>query len=167
MGDFFNSIGTGIEDAFSSASDSVGSLFDGSVDPSSEIKEGFMYGEDDDTSLFGDWATDEEGSLSGYTATLDPSTGEMEYFKDSKWDSKKASEALSKLGSTFDGSPQVIGKSGSLPGVNFPNAGVRGYRPTDSLYAPPSSQAYNERVAQLVKTLLGEKIRAPKISSLV
>jgi hypothetical protein len=32
--------------------------------------------------LMGDWATGEEGSLSGYTAEIDPSTGEVKYFKD-------------------------------------------------------------------------------------
>lgn len=150
MSGLFNDIGIGREE----------------VDPSDEIKRGFEYGDDEDFSLFGDAMSDEEGSLSGYTAELDPSTGEVRYFKDI--DPKKILEGASTFGA---GAPKAIGKTGKLPGVDMPS--VRGGRFTSqqSPYAAPSylqgSQAYNSQVGKLVQTLLNSQIRGRSIKSLI
>lgn len=180
MGDFFNSVGTGIENAFSSASEGIGGLFEpdkpfgSSVDPSkAEYDIGTGAPENLEAIRLDAEYGDEGEPLNESAVTMEKLYDEWEAKEDSKskWDSKKASGALSKLGSTSGGSPQVIGKTGSLPGVDLTEARAKGYRPTDSLYAPPSylqgSQAYNAQVAKLVQTLLGRQIRAPRISSLV
>lgn len=152
MGSLFNDIGMGREE----------------VDPSDEIKRGMLYGEDDDTELMGDWATGEEGSLSGYTAEIDPSTGEVKYFKDIEFDAKKALEGASKIG---DMTPKAIGGTGRLPGVNMPSLSGGRYSPQQSPYAAPSylqgSQAYNSQVGKLVQTLLNSQIRGRSIKSLI
>ena len=156
---FFDDIGTGIEDAFDGRME---------IDPSDEIKRGMLYGEDDDSGLMGDWATGEEGSLSGYTAEIDPSTGEAKYFKDIEFDAKKALEGTSKIGSM---TPKAIGGTGRLPGVDMPNARGGRFTQQQSPYAAPSylqgSQAYNNQVSKLVQTLLGSQIRGRSIKSLI
>ena len=156
---FFSDIGTGIEDAFSGRKE---------VDPSDEIKRGMLYGEDDDTELMGDWATGEEGSLSGYTAEIDPSTGEVKYFKDIEFDAKKALEGVSKIG---DFSPKVIGKTSKQPDVNMPSVSGGRYSPQESPYAAPSylqgSTDYNKQVGKLVQALLRNQIRGRSIKSLI
>lgn len=150
MSGLFNDIGIGREE----------------VDPSDEIKRGFEYGDDEDFSLFGDAMSDEEGSLSGYTAELDPSTGEVRYFKDI--DPKKILEGASKFGA---GAPKAIGKTGKLPGVDMPSVRGGRYSPQQSPYAAPSylqgSQAYNSQVGKLVQTLLNSQIRGRSIKSLI
>ena len=149
---------------------SIGGAFDGwtGVDPSDEIKRGFIYGEDDDASLYGDAMTGEEGSLSGYTAEIDPSTGEVRYFKDAEIDVKKALGAASKFGA---GAPKALGGTGKLPDVNMPTLSGKRYTPQQSPYAAPSylqgSQAYNAQVSKLVQTLLSSKIRGRSIKSLI
>ena len=152
MGSLFNDIGMGRQE----------------VDPSGEIKRGMLYGEDDDTTLMGDWATGEEGSLSGYTAELDPSTGEVKYFKDIEFDAKKALEGASKIG---DFSPKVIGGTSRQPGVNMPSVSGGRYSPQESPYAAPSylqgSTEYNKQVGQLVQALLRGQIRGRSIKSLI
>lgn len=159
MGDWFNRQVGGIEDAFDGRKE---------VDPSDEIKRGMLYGEDDDTELMGDWATGEEGSLSGYTAEIDPSTGETKYFKDVKFDAKKALEGASKIG---DMTPKAIGGTGRLPGVDMPSVRGGRYVSQQSPYAAPSylqgSQAYNSQVGKLVQTLLNSQIRGRSIKSLI
>tara|TARA_R110000737_G_C14599607_1_gene488874 strand:+ start:41 stop:589 length:549 start_codon:yes stop_codon:yes gene_type:complete len=182
MGDFFNSIGTGIEDAFSSASDSIGGLFEpdkpfgSSVDPSKaeyDTDPGGTRTPENLEAIRLDAEYGDEGEpLNESAVKMEKLYDDWEAKEDSKskWDSKKASGALSKLGI---GSPQVIGKTGSLPGVDLTEARAKGYRPTDSLYAPPSylqgSQSYDKLVNGLVKTLLDGsfQIRKPKIVSLV
>ena len=159
MGDWFNRQLTSIEGAFDGRT---------GVDPSDEIKRGFIYGEDDDASLYGDAMTGEEGSLSGYTAEIDPSTGEVRYFKDAEIDVKKALGAASKFGA---GAPKALGGTGKLPGVNMPTLSGKRYTPQQSPYAAPSylqgSQAYNTQVSKLVQTLLSSKIRGRSIKSLI
>jgi hypothetical protein len=138
------------------------------VDPSDEIKRGMLYGEDDDTELMGDWATGEKGSLSGYTAEIDPSTGEVKYFKDIEFDAKKALEGASKIG---DFSPKVIGKTSKQPDVNMPSVSGGRYSPQQSPYEAPSylqgSTEYNKQVGQLVQALLRGQIRGRSIKSLI
>ena len=152
MGGLFNDIGMGRKE----------------VDPSDEIKRGMLYGEDDDTELMGDWATGEKGSLSGYTAEIDPSTGEVKYFKDIEFDAKKALEGASKIG---DFSPKVIGKTSKQPDVNMPSVSGGRYSPQQSPYAAPSylqgSTEYNKQVGQLVQALLRGQIRGRSIKSLI
>jgi hypothetical protein len=152
MGGLFNDIGMGRKE----------------VDPSDEIKRGMLYGEDDDTELMGDWATGEKGSLSGYTAEIDPSTGEVKYFKDIEFDAKKALEGASKIG---DFSPKVIGKTSKQPDVNMPSVSGGRYSPQESPYAAPSylqgSTEYNKQVGQLVQALLRGQIRGRSIKSLI
>ena len=152
MGGLFNDIGMGRKE----------------VDPSDEIKRGMLYGEDDDTELMGDWATGEKGSLSGYTAEIDPSTGEVKYFKDIEFDAKKALEGASKIG---DFSPKVIGKTSRQPGVDMPSVSGGRYSPQQSPYAAPSylqgSTEYNKQVGQLVQALLRGQIRGRSIKSLI
>lgn len=150
MGSLFNDIGMGREE----------------VDPSDEIKRGFEYGDDEDFSLFGDAMSGEEGSLSGYTAELDPSTGEVRYFKDI--DPKKILEGTSKIGA---GAPKAIGGTGRLPGVDMPSVRGGRYVSQQSPYAAPSylqgSQAYNSQVGKLVQTLLNSQIRGRSIKTLI
>lgn len=150
MGSLFNDIGMGREE----------------VDPSDEIKRGFEYGDDEDFSLFGDAMSGEEGSLSGYTAELDPSTGEVRYFKDI--DPKKILEGTSKIGA---GAPKAIGGTGELPGVDMPSVRGGRYVSQESPYAAPSylqgSQAYNSQVGKLVQTLLNSQIRGRSIKTLI
>ena len=150
MGSLFNDIGMGREE----------------VDPSDEIKRGFEYGDDEDFSLFGDAMSGEEGSLSGYTAELDPSTGEVRYFKDI--DPKKILEGASKIG---DMTPKAIGGTGRLPGVDMPSVRGGRYVSQESPYAAPSylqgSQAYNSQVGKLVQTLLNSQIRGRSIRTLI
>jgi hypothetical protein len=150
MGSLFNDIGMGREE----------------VDPSDEIKRGFEYGDDEDFSLFGDAMSGEEGSLSGYTAELDPSTGEVRYFKDI--DPKKILEGTSKIGA---GAPKAIGGTGRLPGVDMPSVRGGRYVSQESPYAAPSylqgSQAYNSQVGKLVQTLLNSQIRGRSIKTLI
>jgi hypothetical protein len=152
MGGLFNDIGMGRKE----------------VDPSDEIKRGMLYGEDDDTELMGDWATGEKGSLSGYTAEIDPSTGEVKYFKDIEFDAKKALEGASKIG---DFSPKVIGKTSKQPDVNMPSVSGGRYSPQQSPYAAPSylqgSTEYNKQVGKLVEALLRNQIRGRSIKSLI
>lgn len=150
MSGLFNDIGIGREE----------------IDPSDEIKRGFEYGDDEDFSLFGDAMSDEEGSLSGYTAELDPSTGEVRYFKDI--DPKKILEGTSKIGA---GAPKAIGGTGRLPGVDMPSVRGGRYVSQESPYAAPSylqgSQAYNSQVGKLVQTLLNSQIRGRSIKTLI
>ena len=152
MGSLFNDIGMGREE----------------VDPSDEIKRGMLYGEDDDTELMGDWATGEKGSLSGYTAEIDPSTGEVKYFKDVKFDAKKALEGASKIGGL---TPKALGGTGRLPSVDMPSVSGGRYSPQQSPYAAPSylqgSTDYNKQVGQLVQALLKGQIRGRSIKSLI
>lgn len=159
MGDWMDRQLTSIEGAFDGRT---------GVDPSSEIESGFMYGEDDDASLMGDWGDGTEGSLSGYTAEIDPSTGEVRYFKDAEIDVKKSLGAASKFGA---GAPKALGKTGKLPGVNMPTLSGKRYTPQQSPYAAPSylqgSQAYNAQVSKLVQTLLSSQIRGRSIKSLI
>tara|TARA_R110000824_G_scaffold50144_3_gene140302 strand:- start:3325 stop:3819 length:495 start_codon:yes stop_codon:yes gene_type:complete len=164
MGDWMNRQLTGIEDAFSGRVE---------VDPSDEIKSGFnstenLFSGEVNQDLEGDWGEGTEGSLSGYTAEIDPDTGKTRYFKDITVDRKKALEGLSKIGNQ---TPKVIGKTGRLPGVNIPSARGGRYSPTQSPYEAPSylqgSTDYNAQVARLVNTLLSSKIRGRSIKSLI
>ena len=164
MGDWFNRQVSGIEDAFDGRKE---------LDPSDEIKSGFsnteeLFSGEVNPDFDGDWGEGTEGSLSGYTAEIDPSTGETKYFKDVKFDAKKALEGASKIG---DFSPKVIGGTGRLPGVNMPSLSGGRYSPQESPYAAPSylqgSQAYNTQVGKLVQTLLKSQIRGRSIKSLI
>ena len=164
MGETLNYIGTSIEDAFDGRVE---------IDPSDEIKSGFsnteeLFSGEVNPDFDGDWGEGTEGSLSGYTAEIDPSTGETKYFKDVKFDAKKALEGASKIG---DMTPKAIGGTGRIPGVDMPRVSGGRYSPTESPYAAPSylqgSQAYNAQVGKLVNTLLSTQIRGRSIRSLI
>ena len=164
MGDWFNRQVGGIEDAFDGRKE---------VDPSDEIKRGFsnteeLFSGEVNPDFDGDWGEGTEGSLSGYTAEIDPSTGETKYFKDVKFDAKKALEGASKIG---DMTPKAIGGTGRLPGVDMPSVSGGRYVSQQSPYAAPSylqgSQAYNSQVGKLVQTLLNSQIRGRSIKTLI
>ena len=161
---FFNDVGTGIEDAFDGRKE---------VDPSDEIKRGFsnteeLFSGEVNPDFDGDWGEGTEGSLSGYTAEIDPSTGEVKYFKDIEFDAKKALEGASTIG---DMTPKAIGGTGRLPGVDMPSVRGGRYVSQQSPYAAPSylqgSQAYNSQVGKLVQTLLNSQIRGRSIKTLI
>ena len=155
---------------FSSMSNSIGDAFNGrtEVNPSDEIQQGFMYGDDEDTSLFGDWATGEEGSLSGYTAELDPSTGKTKYFKDIKADPKAISKGLEKaaekLKSSGGGGPIA---QGSMPGMPSMPRGSVSYTPVGNDYGAQTARKYAELTNRQVEKLLSQAIRPRSIKSLV
>ena len=164
MGEWLNRQLSGIEDAFDGRVE---------IDPSDEIKSGFsnteeLFSGEVNPDFDGDWGEGTEGSLSGYTAEIDPSTGETKYFKDVKFDAKKALEGASKIG---DMTPKAIGGTGRIPGVDMPRVSGGRYSPTESPYAAPSylqgSQAYNAQVGKLVNTLLSTQIRGRSIRSLI
>ena len=164
MGKWLNRQLSGIEDAFDGRVE---------IDPSDEIKSGFsnteeLFSGEVNPDFDGDWGEGTEGSLSGYTAEIDPSTGETKYFKDVKFDAKKALEGASKIG---DMTPKAIGGTGRIPGVDMPRVSGGRYSPTESPYAAPSylqgSQAYNAQVGKLVNTLLSTQIRGRSIRSLI
>ena len=164
MGEWLNRQLSGIEDAFDGRVE---------IDPSDEIKSGFsnteeLFSGEVNPDFDGDWGEGTEGSLSGYTAEIDPSTGETKYFKDVKFDAKKALEGASKIG---DMTPKAIGGTGRIPGVDMPRVSGGRYSPTESPYAAPSylqgSKAYNAQVGKLVNALLREEIRPRSIRSLI
>ena len=164
MGEWLNRQVSGIEDAFDGRVE---------IDPSDEIKSGFsnteeLFSGEVNPDFDGDWGEGTEGSLSGYTAEIDPSTGETKYFKDAKFDTKKALEGSSKIG---DMTPKAIGGTGRIPGVDMPRVSGGRYSPTESPYAAPSylqgSKAYNAQVGKLVNALLREEIRPRSIRSLI
>ena len=164
MGEWLNRQVSGIEDAFDGRVE---------IDPSDEIKSGFsnteeLFSGEVNPDFDGDWGEGTEGSLSGYTAEIDPSTGETKYFKDVKFDAKKALEGASKIG---DMTPKAIGGTGRIPGVDMPRVSGGRYSPTESPYAAPSylqgSKAYNAQVGKLVNALLREEIRPRSIRSLI
>jgi hypothetical protein len=164
MGEWLNRQVSGIEDAFDGRVE---------IDPSDEIKSGFsnteeLFSGEVNPDFDGDWGEGTEGSLSGYTAEIDPSTGETKYFKDVKFDAKKALEGASKIG---DMTPKAIGGTGRIPGVDMPRVSGGRYSPTESPYAAPSylqgSQAYNAQVGKLVNALLGKEIRPRSIRTLI
>ena len=167
MGETFRSIGTGIEDAFSSYKP-----FGSSVDPT---KAEYDF----------DTGTPENIEALRLDAEYDPDTGEpvnesavkMEKLYDeyvakedskSKFDYGKALEGASKIG---DFSPKVIGKTSSQPGVNMPSVSGGRYSPQQSPYEAPSylqgSTDYNKQVGQLVQALLKGQIRGRSIKSLI
>ena len=166
MGEWLNRQLSGIEDAFDGRVE---------IDPSDEIKSGFsnteeLFSGEVNPDFDGDWGEGTEGSLSGYTAEIDPSTGETKYFKDVKFDAKKALEGASKIG---DMTPKAIGGTGRIPGVDLPNEGGQRRLPMPNQYpyAAPSylqgSKAYNAQVGKLVNALLREEIRPRSIRSLI
>jgi hypothetical protein len=169
-GGFFSSIGDNISDAFSSASSNVGNFLEGrtEVNPSDEIKRGFMYGADDDTRLNGDAMTGEEGILSGYTAEYDSSTGDTKYFKDIKADPKEISKGLAKAAEKFkssDGGGPIA--QGSMPGMPSMPRGSVSYTPVGDSYGAMTAKRYAELTKEQVAKLLSQAIRPRSIGPLV
>tara|TARA_R110000803_G_scaffold159001_1_gene223207 strand:+ start:8253 stop:8813 length:561 start_codon:yes stop_codon:yes gene_type:complete len=169
-GGFFSSMGDNISDAFSSASSNVGNFLEGrtEVNPSDEIKHGLMYGEDDDKGLYGDWATGEEGSLSGYTAEIDPSTGDTKYFKDIKADPEEISKGLAKAAEKFkssDGGGPIA--QGSMPGMPSMPRGSVSYTPVGDSYSAMTAEQYAGITKGQIAKLLSGAIRPRTIGPLV
>ena len=135
---------------------------------SDEVKEGFRSGDDEDYSLFGDIYEGEEGSLAGYTAELDPATGEETFLRDI--DFGKAATAIGKIEDFEPTRPITGSRPPSLPSMGRGRvSGMTGERPYP--YAAPSYLAgsvdYNKLVGQLVNTLLKGNIRPRRINPLL
>jgi hypothetical protein len=143
------------------------------IDPSDAIRRGFtseeeLFSGEINPELEGDWGEETEGSLSGYSADYDPSTGETTYFKDV--DLAKAATAIGKIEDYEPPRPVAGSRPPSLPSMGRGRvSGMTGERPYP--YAAPSYLAssvdYNKLVGQLVNTLLKGNIRPRKINPLL
>lgn len=145
MGSLFSDIGSGIESTYDYLKSS---LDDGSTVPEYDP---------------------ETGEPLNDAAKKAVADYEREYEGGTKAD--KVAEAAEAVGKVLGAKgPEVLAKGGTapLPGVPAP---LKGYAATKSPYAAPSylsgSVDYNKMVGNLVAGLLKQRIRSPKISSLL
>lgn len=177
-GGFFSSIGTGIEDAFSSASDSIGGLFEpdkpfgSSVDPSKA-----------EYDRSGGTGAPENLEAIRLDAEYDPETGEplnesavkmeklyddWEAKEDIKVDPKEISKGLAKAAEKFkssDGGGPIA--QGSMPGMPSMPRGSVSYTPVGNDYGAQTARKYAELTNRQVEKLLSQAIRPRSIKSLV
>tara|TARA_R110000824_G_scaffold52714_3_gene146423 strand:+ start:886 stop:1464 length:579 start_codon:yes stop_codon:yes gene_type:complete len=176
-GGFFSSMGTGIEDAFSSASDSIGGLFEpdkpfgSSVDPSKaeyDHSGGTGAPENLEAIRLDAEYGDEGEPLNESAVKMEKLYDDWEAKKDIKVDPKEISKGLAKAAEKFkssDGGGPIA--QGSMPGMPSMPRGSVSYTPVGNDYGAQTARKYAELTNRQVEKLLSQAIRPRSIKSLV